>query len=108
MLPAAGERTVLFTPASDGELKMNRLGGGVQAQDVTTFFCDAGHYTPTTRPGTEPCRRTNVVIPGDPALAVVSWEKPGGALRFEIPQGKGDLSRAPRSRCGLRSTRCRS
>ncbi len=94
VLPAAGERTVLFTPAFDGELKMNRLGGGVQAQDVTMFFCDAGHYTPTTRPGTEPCRRTNVVIPGDPALAVVSWEQLGAALRFEIPAGKGDLSRA--------------
>jgi hypothetical protein len=35
-----------------------------------------------------------VVIPGNPALAVVSWEKSGAALRFEIPQGKGDLSRA--------------
>jgi hypothetical protein len=66
----------------------------VWAEGVTTFFCEAGHYTPTMRPGTEPCRRANVVIPGQPALAVVSWEKPGGALRFQIPQGKGDLSQA--------------
>src|SRR5512136_371293 len=64
------------------------------AQGVTLFFCEAGHYTPFMRPGTEPCRRVNVVIPGDPALAVVSWEKPGAALRFEIPQGKGNLSEA--------------
>ena len=46
------------------------------------------------RPDMEPCRRSNVVIPGNPALAVVSWEKPGAALRFEIPPGKGDLSQA--------------
>jgi hypothetical protein len=73
---------------------MNRLGGAVQAEGVNTFFCDAGHYTPTTLPGSEPCRRTNVVIPGDPALAVVSWEKLGAALRFQVPPGKGDLSHA--------------
>ena len=64
------------------------------AQGATTFFCEAGHYTPVTRPDMEPCRRSNVVIPGNPALAVVSWEKPGAALRFEIPPGKGDLSQA--------------
>jgi hypothetical protein len=94
VLPSPAEQTVVFTPASAGELRTSRLGGAVQAQGITTFFCDTGHYTPTTRPGTEPCRRVNVVIPGDPALAVVSWEKPGAALRFEIPQGKGDLSKA--------------
>ena len=66
----------------------------MRAEGVTTFFCEEGHYTPTMRPGTEPCRRGNVVIPGQPALAVVSWEKPGAALRFQIPQGKGDLSQA--------------
>ena len=93
-LPSAAERTPIFTPATASELTTNRLGGAVQAEGVTTFFCDAGHYTPTTRPGSEPCRRTNVVIPGNPALAVVSWEKPGAALRFQIPQGKGDLSQA--------------
>jgi dienelactone hydrolase len=94
VLPSAAEQTVVFTPASAGELRTNRLGGAVQARGIATFFCDAGHYTPTTRPGTEPCRRVNVVIPGDPALTVVSWEKPGAVLRFEIPQGKGDLSKA--------------
>ncbi|MGE5602675.1 MAG: alpha/beta hydrolase family protein [Nitrososphaerales archaeon] len=94
VLPAAAKRTAVFTPASAEELTTNRLGGAVQAQGVTTFFCEAGHYAPTTRPGTEPCRRANLVIPGDPALAVVSWEKPGASLRFEIPEGKGDLSLA--------------
>jgi dienelactone hydrolase len=94
VLPSAGERTVIFTPATADEFKTNRLGGTVLAQDVTLFFCEAGYYTPFTRPGTEPCRRVNVIVPGDPALAVVSWEKPGAALRFEIPQGQGDLSQA--------------
>jgi dienelactone hydrolase len=85
VLPSAADRTVLFTPAALGELTTNRLGGAVKADGVTTLFCEAGYYTPTTHPGTEPCRRATVVLPGDPALAVVSWEKPGAALRFEIP-----------------------
>ena len=94
VLPSAAERIPIFTPATASELTTNRLGGAVRAEGVTTFFCDAGHYTPMMRPGTEPCRRVNVVIPGQPALAVVSWAKPGAALRFQIPQGKGDLSQA--------------
>ena len=94
VLPPAGERTPIFTPLAAGELGVNRLGGAVTAEGATTFFCDAGYYTPLVRPGTEPCRRVTVPIPGDPALAVVSWEKPGAALRFEIPEGAGDLSRA--------------
>ena len=93
-LPSAAERTPIFTPAAASELTTNRLGGAVLTEGVNTFFCEAGHYTPTTHPGTEPCRRTNVSIPGNPALAVVSWEKSGAALRFQIPQGRGDLSRA--------------
>jgi dienelactone hydrolase len=94
VLPSAADRVPIFTPATASELTTNRLGGAVLAEGVTTFFCEAGYYTPMVRPGTEPCRRANVVIPGNPALAVVSWEKPGAALRFEIPPGKGDLSQA--------------
>jgi hypothetical protein len=44
------------------------------------------------KPGSEPCRRVNLTIPGHPALAVISWEQPGGALRFTLPEGTGDLS----------------
>jgi dienelactone hydrolase len=94
VLPGAAERTPIFTPATAGELTTNRLGGAVLAEGSTAFFCEAGYYTPTMRPGSEPCRRSNVVIPGNPALAVVSWEKPGAALRFEIPEGERDLSQA--------------
>jgi dienelactone hydrolase len=94
VLPSATDQTIIFTPATANEFKMNRLGGAVTAQGVTLFFCEAGSYTPFTRPGTEPCRRVNVIIPGDPALAVVSWEKLGAALRFEMPPGKRNLSEA--------------
>ncbi len=94
VLPEVSEREVIFTPATADELTTNRLGGLVEAEGLTTFFCEAGYFTPAVRPGSEPCRRVNVVIPGNPALAVVSWETPGAALRFEIPPGKGDLSQA--------------
>ena len=43
-------------------------------------------------PGSEPCRRNYVTIPGQPAHAVVSWEQPGAALRFTLPEGSSDLS----------------
>jgi dienelactone hydrolase len=94
VLPAADQRTSIFTPASARELVTNRLGGAVTAEGMSTFFCEAGYYTPLSRPGTEPCRRASVVIPGDPALVVVNWDRPGAALRFEIPERKGNLSRA--------------
>jgi hypothetical protein len=93
-LPSAVDRAAVFTPQNEGELTTNRLGGAVVADGVKTFFCEAGSYTPFMKPGTEPCRRTTVTIPGNPALAIVSWDKPGGALRFAIPPGKGDLSTA--------------
>lgn len=89
----AEARTVLFAPASDAELTVNRLGGQVSADAVTLHFCPEGYYTPFVKPGSEPCRRANVPVPGNPALAVVTWEKLA-ALRFAIPEGKGDLSRA--------------
>lgn len=91
VLAPATDRQTLFIPASAAELTTNRVGGAVTADGVTTFFCEAGHYTPTSKPGSEPCRRANVTIPGNPALVVVSWEQPGGALRFALPAEAGDL-----------------
>jgi hypothetical protein len=93
-LAAGPDRHPLFLPASEGELTTNRAGGSVTADGVTTFFCPEGYYTPFTRPGSEPCRRVNLTVPGQPAMAVISWEKPGAALRFALPAGKGDLSQA--------------
>jgi hypothetical protein len=93
-LAAGPDRHLLFLPAAEGELTTNRAGGSVTADSVTTFFCPEGHYTPFVRPGSEPCRRVNLTVPGQPAMTVISWEKPGAALRFALPEGKGDLSEA--------------
>jgi hypothetical protein len=82
----AEQRIVLFTPASEAELTTNRLGGAVIAAGVTTHFCPEGYYTPLSKPGSEPCKRATVPIPGQPALAVVNWEGPG-TLRFAVPEG---------------------
>jgi len=64
----------------------------VTEEGITSHFCPEGHYSPATLPGSEPCRRLTVVVPGQPALAVVSWTGPGGAWRFALPAGQGDLS----------------
>jgi hypothetical protein len=86
----AEQRTVLFTPASEAELTTNALGGAVTTRGLTMHFCPEGHYTPVSKPGSEPCRRVNVSIPGQPALAVISWPGPS-AVTFAIPEGKRDL-----------------
>jgi hypothetical protein len=44
-----------------------------------------------SKPGSEPCKRVNLVIPGNPAMIVVSWNQQGGELRFSLP-GEIDLS----------------
>ena len=59
---------------------------------MTTHFCPKGFYNAWSLPGSEPCRRNYVTMPGQPAHAVVSWEQPGAALRFVLPDGAGDLS----------------
>lgn len=90
LAPAADRQTVLI-PAAAEELVTNRLGGEVTAEGVTTHFCPKGFYSAWSMPGSEPCRRNYVTIPGQPAHAVVWWEEPGAALRITLPQGTGDL-----------------
>ncbi len=82
----------MLVPATAEELATNLVGGAVIEEGITTHFCPEGHYTPAMMPGSEPCRRVSVVVPGQPALAVVSWAEPGGAWRFVLPAGEGDLS----------------
>ncbi len=89
---AAADRRTLLVPLSADEQTTNLAGGDVTADGVTTFFCEAGYYTPFTNPGTEPCKRVNLTIPGNPAMLVVSWEQPGATLHFALPPGEGDLS----------------
>lgn len=85
-------RQQLLVPATEDELSTHLAGGTVTADNVATFFCEAGYFTPIDKPGSEPCQRVNLTIPGNPAMMVVSWEQPDGALRFALPEGKGDLS----------------
>ena len=91
-LAEAANRRPLLVPASADEMTTNLVGGAVEADGLTTFFCEEGYYTPTMKPGSEPCKRVNLVIPGNPAMVVVSWEEPGATLRFELPEEAGDLS----------------
>lgn len=92
-LSAPEDRLTLLKPAEAADLGINTLGGAAAAENVTTTFCPAGYFLPGDIPGTEPCRRTSVVVPGDPSLMVVSWENEGGEMRFALPDGTGDLSR---------------
>ena len=85
------DRLPLLLPASESELKTNLAGGGVTAENLTLTYCKQGYYTPAVNPGSEPCKRVNLIIPGHPAMLVVTWPESGGALRFALPDGS-DLS----------------
>ncbi len=91
-LAPAADRQTLLLPADAAELTGNRLGGAVTAENAASHFCPKGFYSAQTLPGSEPCQRNIVTVPGQPAHAVVSWETPGAALRFALPEGAGDLS----------------
>ena len=91
LAPAANRQTLMI-PAAAEELTTNLLGGAVSAEGVTTHFCPKGFYSANSLPGSEPCRRNYVTMPGQPSHAVVSWEESGAALRFALPEGAGDLS----------------
>ncbi len=94
VLANAADRRTAFIPTTPGELKLNRAGGPIMADGVTTIFCQDGYYTPMSKPGSEPCRRATVTTPGQPFLTVVSWTQPGAAWRFALPPGTGDFSAA--------------
>ena len=91
LAPAANRQTVMI-PAQEEELVTNLLGGMVTVENATTHFCPKAFYSAWSMPGSEPCRRNYITVPGQPAHAVVSWEQPGAALRFALPDGAGDLS----------------
>ena len=91
LLPASRLRLPLLTPASADEFTTSPMGGAVRSEGVTTLFCPEGSYTPFTEPELAACRRSHVVVPGQPAHAVVSWETPGASLRFELLPGVDNL-----------------
>ncbi len=84
-------RLPLLTPASAGEFTTSAIGAPVVAEGVTTFFCPDGYYTPTSNPELAACHRAQVVVPGQPAHAVIGWDAAGGALRFTLLPGVDNL-----------------
>lgn len=91
-LAPGADRLPLLVPTSSAELETNLAGGSVTAKGVKTFFCEEGYYTPSMKPGSEPCKRVNLVIPGNPAMVVASWSQNGASLRFSMLEGI-DLSK---------------
>jgi hypothetical protein len=91
VLLAARHRLPLLTPASETEFTTSPAGGAVTAEALELHFCPAGFYTPQMLPGSEPCRRATVTVPGQPAHAVLAWEDTGAALRFALPEGLNNL-----------------
>ena len=89
---AATDRMSVYVPNYENALTLDELGGAVTSAGARLFYCPPGYYTPFSDPGTEPCRRPNFVMPGNPGMLVVSWDRPA-ALRLEMPAGTRDLSR---------------
>lgn len=90
-LAPRADRLPLLLPAAGAELETHLAGGRVIAEGLEITYCKEGYYVPAMQPGSEPCKRVNLLIPGYPAMIVVSWSEEGGALRFSLPQGS-DLS----------------
>ncbi len=59
--------------------------------NVNLTYCEMGYFVPSMKPGSEPCKRVNLVIPGHPAMIVATWPQQGAALRFSLPAGS-DIS----------------
>lgn len=93
LLSLRADRRPLLIPATADELTTHLAGGRVTNEGLTTFFCEAGYYTPFVKPGSEPCKRANVTIPGNPAMVVLSWSQIGATLRLALPETEGNLSR---------------
>ena len=86
-LAPSPDRLPLLLPTDESELETNLVGGSVRADKLTLTYCEEGYYVPAMKPGSEPCKRVNLVIPGNPAMIVASWSQNSAALRFSIPEG---------------------
>ncbi len=91
LLPTSRLRLPLLTPTGVDDFATSPFGSAVIVEGVTADFCPPGSYTPITAPELVACRRSHVVVPGQPAHAVVSWDAPGGVLRFALPPGLDNL-----------------
>jgi hypothetical protein len=90
-LAPSTDRLPLLLPAKKSELETNLAGGAVTADGLTMTYCEEGYFVPSMKPGSEPCKRVNMVVPGFPAMVVVSWSQRGGTWNFSLPQAT-DLS----------------
>jgi hypothetical protein len=80
------DRLPLLLPAAASELETSLQGGEVIAEDLTLTYCKEGYFIPSMVPGSEPCKRVNLTIPGNPAMIVAGWTGPEAALRFSLPE----------------------
>ena len=85
-LASRPHRLPLLLPAGGSELETNLAGGSVITENLTVTYCPEGYYVPAMQPGSAPCKRVNLVIPGNPAMLVVTWPGSGAALRFSLPE----------------------
>jgi hypothetical protein len=81
----------LLLPSDESELTKNLTGGSVTAENLSVKYCEEGYFTPWMKPGSEPCKRVNLIVPANPAMIVASWPQEGAALRFSLPAGS-DIS----------------
>jgi dienelactone hydrolase len=86
-LAASSDRMPLLHPSDASELTRNLAGGSVTAENLSVFFCEEGYFVPWMKPGSEPCKRVNLIIPANPAMIVASWSQQGAAVRFSLPAG---------------------
>lgn len=84
-LPAGEDATTLLVPQGEADVVALVAGGTVTADGVALVGCDP-RYVVEFDPA---CRTTSLTVAGYPARTVLSWERPGGALRLEVGQ---DLS----------------
>ncbi len=91
LMPARADRQPLLIPITKAGLYTNLLGGEITREGISTTFCEQGFFTPQEQPDMQDCRRTDLIIPGNPALMLASWQQSGAALRFNLPDGQ-DLS----------------
>lgn len=84
-------RLPLLLPADETAMHTNLEGSSVTAENLTVTYCPLGYYVPAMKPGSEPCKRVNLTIPGNPAMLSLAWQQKGGSLRFSLPEAT-DLS----------------
>jgi hypothetical protein len=90
-LAPSPDRLPLLLTANASELETNLAGGSVTAEGLTMTYCEEGYYVPSMKLGSEPCKRVNMVVPGNPAMIVVSWSQEGATWNFSLPEAT-DLS----------------